>query len=281
MSELITAKRRKWGPLLCEAAKYAQRLGGNVTLRQLHYVLVSNPDNTYRNVESDYKQLSSRTAEARRQGSFPHLVDHTRSIDRFSSWDSPKDAVRSVAGQYRRNRTEGQPTELWLVVEKATLLGQVRQWVEPYGVPVVALRGYGSQTIASTIIGEVGRVSEGITMLYVGDHDASGQDIQRDIVKRTGGIWTDVDRIAVNPNQVDKLNLHPAPGKTTDSRAEGFKAKYGELIQVEVEAIDPEVLRGLVVDAIERRVDHEQLAWIMEQEAAERELLVEVARGMT
>lgn len=230
MKDSTKPKRRDWAPLLAEAAEHAWQFHGNVTLRQLHYLLVSNRDNEYRNVESDYKQLSSKTAAARRQGSFPRLVDHTRSIDRLSFWDSPRDAIEAVARQYRRDRTDGHPTGLWLIVEKATLLGQVRQWVEPFGIPVVALRGYGSQTIASAIIDDAGHVSSKITMLYVGDHDPSGQDIQRDIVERTDGVFADVVRLAVNPDQVDELGLYPAPGKTSDSRAAGFTAQYGELI---------------------------------------------------
>jgi hypothetical protein len=280
MKDLTMSKRRNWGPIIVEAADYAQRFDGNVTLGQLHYMLVSNPNNEYRNVESDYTQLSSRTAEARRRDLFPDLVDHIRSIDRPPSWDSPRDVIEAVASQYRRDRTEGQSIELLLIVEKATLLGRVRQWAEPYGIPVVALRGCGSQTIASAITDDAGHVSSKVTMLYVGDHDPSGQDIQRDIVERTDCVFGEVVRLAVNPDQVDELGLYPAPGKTSDSRAAGFTEQYRELIQVEVEAIDPDVLRGLVVDAIEVRTDHAQFARIKDQEAVERRMLADLARSM-
>jgi hypothetical protein len=57
-------------------------------------------------------------------------------------------------------------------------------------------------------------------------------------------------------------------------------AEHGELVQVEVEAIDPDVLHGLVVDAIEGRTDLDLLQRVEEQEAAERDLTARVARDL-
>jgi len=107
-------------------------------------------------------------------------------------------------------------------------------------------------------------------MLYVGDHDPSGQDIQRDVIDRTGHMWNDVVRLAVNPEQVNELDLYPAPGKRSDSRAGRFIAEHGELVQVEVEAIEPTVLQSLVVDAIEERTDMDLLAEVKAAEEAEQ-----------
>jgi len=166
---------------------------------------------------------------------------------------------------------KGSRSRPWVVVEKATLLGQVQEWLEPYGKPYVALRGYGSQTIVDAIYSSAGRRCgvEEIVMLYIGDHDPSGQDIQRDVIDRTRHMWNDVVRLAVNPEQVSELGLFPAPGKATDSRAGRFIAEHGELVQVEVEAIEPAVLKSLVVDAIEERTDMDLLADIKAAEEAE------------
>jgi hypothetical protein len=49
-------------------------------LRQLHYRLVAAGANGYQNTQSDYKRLSSLTAEARRDGWFPSLSDRTRGV---------------------------------------------------------------------------------------------------------------------------------------------------------------------------------------------------------
>ena len=58
--------------------------------------------------------------------------------------------------QYRVDRTEGQEYQVArLGVEKATLVAQLRSWFGDLGLPVVALRGYGSQTYCDDIAADV------------------------------------------------------------------------------------------------------------------------------
>jgi len=91
--------------------------------------------------------LSRLTAIARREGTFPAIVDRTRSIERATTFYSPQDALASLARWYRRDRLEAQNVLPMIVVEKATLVAQVYDWFgEPWGVPVAALRGYASES---------------------------------------------------------------------------------------------------------------------------------------
>ena len=53
-----------------------------VTLRQLFYRLVAAA--LILNIDSHYKTLSRLTAQGRRDGSFPELMDTTRSIEEYS-----------------------------------------------------------------------------------------------------------------------------------------------------------------------------------------------------
>jgi hypothetical protein len=245
--------RTFWPALLEQAAALVDSRGG-VTLRGLHYLLVSS-ENEYRNNSSDYHALSAKTAEGRREGWFPALTDRTRSIYSRGGFDSVADALGEAAADYRRDYREGQSTDVWIVVEKATLMGMAEDWADPYGVPFVALGGYGSQTIMDDISRMAGG---GAVALYVGDFDPSGIDIERDFQDKTYGAWSDVVRIAVTSEQVAEYDLPPAPGKWGDSRAGGFMAVHGELVQVEVEAFDvlhPTVFSDLVTDAIEEHTD--------------------------
>jgi hypothetical protein len=53
----------------------------------------------------------------------------------------------AIADQYRVDRTEGQ--RILVVVsggEKVALLAQLNEWFGSYGLPILLLRGYGSQT---------------------------------------------------------------------------------------------------------------------------------------
>jgi hypothetical protein len=268
----------RWQPIVERAAEIAGSYSTAVTLRQLFYRLVS--EGLLANTDSSYKTLSARTAEARREGWFPALLDQGRSISGLASWTSPHLAVWSLAQRYRRDRREGQDKLAWLVLEKATLLEQVSDWVDEFGIPVVPLRGYGSQTIIDEIREEVEGDIRPAVALYLGDLDPTGEDIERDLQDRTGWCFDEVRRLAVTYEQIGDLGLVPAPGKATDTRARRFVDKYGELIQVEVEAIDPAHLEQLVREAVDTFIDVEQLDRVRAIESRERALLSAAAEGL-
>jgi len=67
------------------------------------YRLVS--DGTIRNTRSEYVQLAQHTAEARRQGVFPELLDRRPAIHRYRTFESVKGAQGWLRTIYRRDRT--------------------------------------------------------------------------------------------------------------------------------------------------------------------------------
>lgn len=270
--------RIEWKPIVERAAEIAGAYSTKVTLRQLFYRLVS-AELLTNNVNA-YKSLSAQTAQARREGWFPALLDQGREIHGLYSWMDPSQAVTSLAQQYRRDRTEGQDKTVWMVLEKATLIEQVIEWVDGYGLPVVALRGYGSQTIIDDIRDAIDGESRSAIALYLGDLDPTGEDIERDLQDRTDWCFDEIRRLAVNHDQIAEFGLVPNPGKASDTRAAGFVAKYGELIQVEVEAIDPATLEGLVRDAVETFIDFSELNRVRAVEDRERALLREAAHQL-
>ena len=95
-------------------------------------------------------------------------------------------------------------------------------------------------------------------LLYAGDFDPTGEDIDRDFVERVG-LFADVRRVALNADQVDQYKLPPLPGKQTDSRAAAFVARHGRLMQVELDALDPDDLRALYAAAIADYWDDDRL----------------------
>jgi hypothetical protein len=82
-----------------------------VTLRQLFYRLVSKQ--LIANIQSYYRRLSARTAEARDDGTFPDLADETSEIYQRYWYRSPGEALRETADNYLRDRTEGQPVSIY------------------------------------------------------------------------------------------------------------------------------------------------------------------------
>jgi hypothetical protein len=238
----------RWPDVLAEARQIVGSYSTSVTLRQLFYRLVS--AQSLPNTVQAYKGLSHHTAEARRCGRFPALIDRGRIIHRAASWAGPAAAMQALVSQYRVDRTTGQPVSLYLAVEKAGLVVQLQSWFGRLGVPVLALGGYSSQTYADDVAGHATAQDRPAVLLYGGDHDPSGEDIDRDFVARTG-CWAEVRRVALTARQVADYDLPVNPGKAADSRAAGFAARHGELRQVELDALDPDDLRDLFAAAVE------------------------------
>ena len=233
--------RRDWQTILSHAAEVAESYEQRITLRQLYYRLVA--DGTLENVDSSYKGLSRETARARREGRFPRLVDRTRSVERPASFASPADARAWLRDVYRRDRTEGQDVNLYLGVEKDALAGLLSSWFAELGVGIVAVRGYSSESLCESIADESHTDGRPAVMLYAGDFDPTGEDIPRDLSERIDGVQ--VKRIALTAEQVERFDLPPQPGKRTDSRSARFELEHGRLVQVELDALPPDDLRGL------------------------------------
>ncbi|MGH9288184.1 MAG: hypothetical protein ACRD0V_07845, partial [Acidimicrobiales bacterium] len=85
--------------------------------------------------------------------------------------------------------------------------------------------------------------------VYARDLNASGVDIDRDFVARVGH-FDKVERVALSMDQVERFGLPPQLGKATDPRAADFVRRTGLLVQVELEALDPDDLRGLYDDVL-------------------------------
>lgn len=285
MSKSIHPRITTWDFILTEAARIARSYSTAVTLRQLHYRLVAASIGGYRNDQGCYKQLSSRTAEARRAGWFPSLSDFTRGVDRPISFASPAEAIARVAAQYRRDRTENQEFQVWVLYEKATLGAQIQSWVREYGIPTAALRGYSSESLEREVIDAINKDGRPAIVFYVGDLDPEGEDIERNFLaqaERLGVTFEKWDRLAVNVAQIAPLGLVPNPGKSGSSRAAGFIAKHGQLFQIEAEAIDPGELERLVTEAIldTSIFDADTYDGSVDLEADERAYLTNLAEEM-
>jgi len=174
--------------------------------------------------------------------------------------------------------------------EKAGLVNQLMDWFgDPMGIPVLPLRGYSSVPFESAVIADVGRAERPAILIYAGDHDASGWDIDRNFIDQTD-CWAKVIRVALDPGLVAEHGLARQRGKHLDSRVEGFVARFGDAalydpaspyiyeggkrywlpVQVELDALDPDVLRGLFADAIAPFWGTSTYDAVLEREAAER-----------
>jgi len=284
--------RIDWPQVVTRAREIVLSYDTSVTLRQLFYRLVS--AQVIPNTQAAYKRLSALTAEARRHGDFPALIDRGRTIHRYESFGGPQDALDQLVRWYRLDRTRGQDVSLYLGVEKAGMVVQLQSWFGDLGIPILALGGYGSQSYVDEVIEDVSRspmrpdaldraaaglpCQRGAVLLYAGDFDPSGEDIDRDFMERTD-CWEAVVRVALSAGQVRDYRLPVNPGKAADSRAAGFIERHGSLMQVELDALDPAALRELYQDAIDEYWDTSAYEAVLAQERADTGRLREAARA--
>jgi hypothetical protein len=247
----VSGRRRiPWAPVLARAVSIVRGYDTGVTLRQLFYRLIA--EQILPNIQSYYRRLSAYTAEGRRAGTFPDLLDRTSRIEEPLWFGSPGDARAWLRDLYRRDRTEGQDWTIIAGVEKDGMSAQLDQWLtDPLGIPHVALGGFASQSLCDKVRRYCETQGRPAALIYAGDHDPSGEDIDRDFERRVG-VFEKVIRVALNADQVEEYGLVENPDPEVGaklrrgSRGPRFKARHGSLRQYEVDALPPDALRDLV-----------------------------------
>lgn len=185
----------------------------------------------------------------------------------FADADELRQHVRDVA---RLDRMQGQEVAVCVCAEKDGVRGFLHDWFDEYGVLVTSLNGYASQTLVDKLRRWQADDDRPLVVLYAGDHDASGEDIDRDFRGRTG---VEVRRVGLLPEHIERYGLPRSPFEKDDSRARSFVARHGGLWQTELDALDPDVLRELFEAAFLELWD---MSAYEEQVAAEGELLAAV-----
>ena len=110
-------------------------------------------------------------------------------------------------------------------------------------------------------------------LLYLGDHDPSGEDMVRDIRTRLiefGVVDVDVRKVALTMTQIRRHRPPPNPAKMTDSRAEAYVAAHGNQ-SWELDALPPQELNALVEAAIVGTYDRDLMNAIISEEQRQRD----------
>lgn len=270
------------------------------TLRTFFYYLVSK--NIIPNTKSAYKRLSRICVELRQRGLLP--------------WNCFADKTRSVRGyyhesvldykdiEYNKERLERQlsklsieklldeyfmtytrPLGLWakqdyyveIWLEKEALSDFVYNTIVDLDIPLCINRGYSSWTF---IYENVERLktytNKKIVILYLGDLDPSGTDIERFCKEamKYFGIQFQLKRIAITEEQVEKYGLPPRPEDIEtimklqrDPRYKSYKKKY--IVELDsLVAYAPEDFRKIIRDSVLHYFDkdkYEQVKKIHEE----------------
>lgn len=118
-------------------------------------------------------------------------------------------------------------------------------------------------------------------LLYLGDHDPSGEDMVRDIRSRLSmfGIDVDVRKLALTIDQVHEYNPPPNPAKMTDPRAAEYVDKHGAT-SWEVDALRPDVLDQLIRDSLETVINMTAMDKVKRAEKRDKALLSKALKSL-
>jgi hypothetical protein len=265
--------------------------GLDLTLRQLYYQFVAR--GLIANRQSEYNRLGTIISDGRLCGLLPwdKLVDRTRGLSGYETYESPRSFLKSVIPEYRRDLWQDQTwrPEVW--VEKEALTGVVSGICAQLRVDFFACRGYNSQSEQWRAGQRLARyISKGQRpiIFHLGDHDPSGMDMTRDNRDRLemfAGTPIIVQRLGLNMDQIEELRPPENPAKTTDVRI-GSYGKHmahfgydpdGPLPSWELDALDPAYVRTLISDAVMRIRDEETWSRSLAREVNDRDRLQSLA----
>jgi len=264
-------------------AQYPMKL----TLRQIYYRLVANYD--YPNTKSAYTQLSKQLVKARNRRD----IDETRIEDRSREFLGGEDYAFETVKEfieyqtamfldsprhYSRKIWTTQPEFIIIWVEKDALSRVIHSVANRFNVITAPSRGYASFTYIKEAIEKL-PLDKDIIILHFADHDPSGLDMTRDLETRFKEYLPNefkgtlqVERVALNYDQVRYYNLPPNPTKSADPRSINYIRHFGNECW-ELDAIEPGELQSIVNNAIVRHIDDDIWNETLEQERQDKEKL--------
>jgi len=248
-----------------------------LTIRQVFYRLVS--IGITKNTTNRYKSLIQILSIARKRGVIPYSAfeDRVRAFiggetfqylapeavfeDAKSEYESATETFQDSYANFNLPIWHDQPkyVEVWL--EKDALAGLFQQVTNKHNVRLAPCRGYPSLTFLYEAAQHFRTVPKNkhIVVLYFGDFDMRGLDIQRNIAEMLSRLYysdVEVHRCALTKEQIQEHSLLPQPSKKTDSMARGWIESQGD-VAWELDALDPNVLMKLIDDSIEKHFNRE------------------------
>ena len=265
-----------------------QAQGFSLTLRQLYYQFVARA--LIPNTDKSYTRLGNIVSDARRAGliDWDSIVDRTRFLRKLPSWDKPQSILESARDSYHRDLWANQNKRLEVWIEKDALVGVIENICQENDVPFFSCRGYVSDSEmwagamrALQYQENTENQNQHTIVLHLGDHDPSGIDMTRDIQDRLSLFMfyhnIKVKRIALTMEQIEELTPPPNPAKVTDSRYEGYVAKYGDE-SWELDALEPQYIANLIEKHILSERDDDKWQQLVDEQESEREQIAKVIK---
>jgi hypothetical protein len=273
------------------------------TLRTIHYALVSK--NIIPNTKTAYKGLSSAFVKARQEGivKWSWLADEGRDIEEGENnyvWKPEQyadsrmeraidDLKRVLEGStyfsYPKWMNQQYYVEVW--IEKNALRATFKNYIQDFNITLVPSRGYSSWTFLKEANDRIRRNANGKTplILYFGDFDPTGEDIERflrDSMNGFFGLVLEVKRIGVTKDQIEQYNLPTTPEDAEEieklHRDSRFKNWEHGNYRVELDALlafVPDEFERIIKESIQEYFDEDVYTDVLVKEDEGKELIRE------
>lgn len=268
-----------------EIIEQYQAEGYQLTLRQLYYQFVAR-DIIENNLKS-YNRIGNIVNDARLAGliDWDAIEDRTRNIVSVNHWDNPSQIVRSAADQFRIDKWENQDNRIEVWIEKEALSGIIEPVCEELDLPFLSCRGYVSQSEMWSAGMRFRNYcldhKQFPVIIHLGDHDPSGIDMTRDISDRLEMFVSakiEINRIALNYDQIEQYKPPPNPAKMTDSRFNSYSRQFGNE-SWELDALEPKILSQLIRKTVSQYRDEVKWNVMVDKENKYRKKLLTAANN--
>lgn len=256
-----------------------------LTVRQMYYQFVAR--GLLGSGQKIYQRIVGALTQARLDGRFPidWIEDRGRRVgetdtERLDNVETAlDDSARRIYNHpywlLRYGRWYGQPEKVFVWIEKEALAGVLEKNCNDLGVGLFPCKGYPSVSAISSWVSstyeamtaddEVDDGAEKAVIIYLGDHDPDGLQIPvsagnliRDIQNiKEEPFDFEIRRVALTMGQIRQYNPPPFAAKTTSSRYATYVRDTGTTDAWELDALEPTVLRDLVVQNVEAHFDRD------------------------
>jgi DNA topoisomerase VI subunit A len=173
--------------------------------------------------------------------------------------------------------------EIW--IEKSALRATFKNYLEEYKVALVPSRGYSSWTFLKEANDRIQENADGKTplILYFGDFDPSGVDIERFLRESMNGYFgidMEVIRIGVTKDQIEEYNLPTTPDDAEEIEKLQRDSRYNRWehgnYRVELDALlafVPDEFERIVKESVANYFDEDVYADVLEQQEEAKELI--------
>lgn len=233
-----------------------------------------------------YKFVGRKLTKFRKAGQMEYkmVVDPGRRKFEYGGYPSIDMYVRIMQGysDYCLDVWRGQDRRIEVWVEKDAMAEFTKNIMSKYRIPVFINKGYGSTTIIQEAA-ERYKSGKGWTILYAGDFDPSGLNIQEVLVKelRFHGSRPEIIRLALRKEDtLGMSDMFALDLKEKDPRTPKFRERYGQDQKgYELDAMPAGELREKMLKAVLSYIDAEAIERAIELERLIEKMDVEVRKS--